>query len=443
MAERGRQESEPMKILIIVLQFPPAPSGGAEKQCWEQARSLAVRGHDVTVLTEWWAWQSRKNEMKEGVRILRLGWVLPLVTLARRLHDRLGVWWRSRQRGWRGSSSETPNPDAIYSAKPRRRRFRFMAPVEWMGQLSFILAVAWAVSLRRWTADVVHVHESHWLAGFAHWVAERLHAPVVCTEHNGIEALAWPGMPDVPWLSCWKRRRNGCLFLSISPAIRRSLEEKGVPALRIVDVLNGVEIPTQTAKVAEQNEIIYVGNFTQGAAKAFDVLFQAWGKVHRLESAARLHIYGGGDAEPWKRFAREAGCGDSVLFQGKTNSVTEKLLAAGVFVLPSRWEGLSCALLEAQAAGLPAVVSDIEGNLEIVEDGVNGLVVPVENPDALSLAILRLYRSPPLRQLMGAAARKRTADHFAIAKIAQQLEQVYERAIASGRAEIGTSHFHS
>ena len=424
-----------MKILMMILYFPPAHTGGAERQCWEQARALAARGHDVTILTEWWAWRSRKNEAKEGVRILRLGCCLPVVALIRRLHDQLVAGWRLRKGSRADSGGQASSPAAGRSAEPPRKRFRFMAPVEWMGQLSFILAVAWAVRTRRWTADVVHVHESHWMAGFAHWVAEKLHAPIACTEHNGLGALEWPGMPDVPWLPRWRRRRDRCVFLSIAASTRRSLEAKGIPPAQIIDVHNGVEIPAQTAKAAEQNEVIYVGNFTQGEAKAFDVLFQAWGKVHRRVPAARLRIYGGGNASSWKQFAQEAGCGDSVSFEGKTDRVTEKLLASGIFVLPSRWEGLSCALLEAQAAGLPAVVSDIGGNLEVVENGVNGWVVPTGDADALAQAIVQLYRSPALRVQMGGAARARAQAVFAIEKVAAQLEAAYVqvRAAADGR----------
>lgn len=424
-----------MKILMMILYFPPAHTGGAEKQCWEQARALAARGHDVTVLTEWWAWRSRKNEVKEGVRILRLGCGLPIVSLARRTHDGLVVWWRSRKKTRWDPGANASNPAASRSAEPPRKRFRFMAPVEWMGQLSFILAVVWAVRTRRWAVDVVHVHESHWMAGFAHWVAEKLHAPIACTEHNGRGALEWPGMPDVPGLPRWRRRRDRCVFLSIAASTRRSLEAKGIPPAQIIDVHNGVEIPAQTAKVAEQNEVIYVGNFTQGEAKAFDVLFQAWGKVHQREPAARLRIYGGGNASAWKPFAQEAGCGDSVSFEGKTDRVTEKLLASGIFVLPSRWEGLSCALLEAQAAGLPAVVSDIGGNREVVENGVNGRVVPTGDADALAQAIVQLYRAPALRVQMGGAARARVQEVFAIEKVAAQLEAAYVRvrAAADGR----------
>lgn len=427
---------------MLIIYFPPALVGGAEKQCWEQARALAARGHDVTILTEWWVGRSRKTETKEGVRIWRMGFGLPLVAAMRRLHDRWVAGWRNRRQRL-DPAEQRAGGASVRAAPPRPRRFRFMAPIEWLGQLSFLLEVGWALATRKWAVDVVHVHESHWLAGFAHGVASQLRVPVVCTEHNGRTALEWPGMRDVPGLSRWQRHRADGLFLSISPATRRSLEEHGIPPERIVDVPNGIRIPGPAAGVAEQSEVIYVGNFTQGEAKAFDVLLRAWGRVHAEAPAARLRIYGGGDAEPWRRLAQDVGCGDSVVFAGKTDEILAKLLAAGIFVLPSRWEGLSMALLEAQAAGLPAVVSDIAGNVAVVENGVNGLVVPVGDADALAQAILRLHRAPDLRRQMGLAARARVADRFAIERVAERLEQAYGLAIERGPAEAAPRHFHN
>lgn len=410
---------------MMIVYFPPWHTGGAEKQCWVQARALAARGHKVTILTEWWVGKSPRRENVDGVQILRMGLCLPLVAFVRRMHDALVAWWQAKK----GPATSVAPAGGFAGRAPgrlRRKRFRLMAPIEWIGQLSFLVEVAWTLKTKKLAVDVVHVHESHWLSGFAHWVAGQLHVPVVCTEHSPREALIWPGMRDVPGLARWKARRAGCTFLSISARTRRSLEAQGIPGAQIVDVPNGVEIPERSAPVAGQNDVIYVGNFTQGAAhKAFDVLLTAWGIVHGREPLARLHLYGSGDFSAWRQYATAAGCGAAVIFEGKTDCITGKLLASGMFVLPSRWEGLSCALLEAQAAGLPAVVSDIEGNVEIVVNGVNGIVVPVGDADALAAAILKLYRSADLRIRMGRAARKRVEDAYAIEKVAALLETTY------------------
>ena len=143
----------------------------------------------------------------------------------------------------------------------------------------------------------------------------------------------------------------------------------------------------------------------------------------------RLRLYGGGDATPWKRLAEQEGCGDSVEFAGPTDDLPARFLENGFLVLPSRVEGLSNVLLEAQAAGLPAVVSDIGGNVAVVRHGETGLVVPVDDPVALAEAMVRMHRSAEWRGNMGRAARQRIEAEFAIDRIAERLEAVYRRVL--------------
>lgn len=421
-----------MKILMLVLQFPPAPCGGAEMQCWKQARALAARGHDVTIVTEWLVGRSARREVREGVAIRRLGFFLPATAAVRRLHRRL-------RRKVSFVSADGPDPFSSDGAVPvpgkRRKKFRWMAPVEWLGQLSFILEAAWAVKRGRLRADVVHVHESHWLAGLGDWIGERLRAPTFCKEACG-EVLSWQGGGDVPWRTKWKRRRMNCRFFAMTPQIRHELEKAGISAARIWEVPNGVELPATTARPEAHAEAIYAGNFSQGAVyKAFDVLLRAWGQARRQEPGLRLRLYGGGDAARWRLVAAREGCGDSVAFAGPAADLQKEFVEAGFLVLPSRVEGLSNVLLEAQAAGLPAVVSDIGGNVAVVENGRNGLVVPAGDADALAAAIIQLYRMPSARAQMGAAARARMAADFEIGKIAARLEAAYQRALAQAATE--------
>ena len=394
-------------------------------QCWHQARALAARGHEVTVLTEWFGWTSARREVQDGVVIRRLGFFLPATSLVRRVHR----WLRLKLSPPAANRPDPFSADGSCGGSARKaKRFRWMAPVEWLGHFSFILETVGAVWSGRLSAEVVHIHESHWVAGFGQWVGERLGAPVFCKEACG-NVLRWPGSRDVPGLACWKRRRMRCRFIAITPHIRRELERAGIPAGRIEDIPNGVGIPETDARPEEHGVALYGGNFTQGAVyKAFDVLLQAWGQVHRIEPGMRLVLFGGGDATRWKLVARQEGCGDSVDFAGKTDDLPAQFLHAGFLVLPSRVEGLSNVLLEAQAAGVPAVVSDIGGNLAVVEDGKNGLVVPVGDADALANAMVKIFRSPELRARMGRAARMRAQEVFAIEKVASQLEAAYVRA---------------
>jgi len=106
------------------------------------------------------------------------------------------------------------------------------------------------------------------------------------------------------------------------------------------------------------------------------------------------------------------------------------LAAADLFVFPSHVEGFPNTLLEAMAAGLPVVASDVGAVRELVTDGETGLLVPAGRSDALAAAMARLIREPALRQRLGAAARARVVQDFGLERGWQRVGAVLEAALA-------------
>mgnify|MGYP003588287141 CR=1 FL=1 len=412
-----------MKILMMVLHLPPAAVGGAEYQCLRQARALVARGHEVTILTQWLYARSPRREMQAGVEIRRCGFCLPGTTLARGLHDKIATW--------RKSAAE-PIDFALEPAGTAKRStgsFRWMSLAERPGKWSFIAEVQWLIRSGRLKGDVVHSHESHWLAGLAQWAAEQMGVPVFCKE-TFQPVLLFCGATDVPHAEEWQTRRRECGFIAMSAGIARDLQKEGIPPGRIVEIPNGVDIPVQIAEPGRHPDALYVGNFTQGSAhKGFDILLQALGKARRAEPGLKLHLYGSGDSRVWRSYARQQGCGDSAIFEGRTDDIWAAHRRCGYLILPSRKEGLSNALIEAMASGLPAIVSDIEANRMAIQDGQEGLIVPVDDVPALAEAMVKMHRFSDLRATMGQAARARVEKQFAIDKIAEQLEHAYQQAI--------------
>jgi glycosyltransferase involved in cell wall biosynthesis len=135
----------------------------------------------------------------------------------------------------------------------------------------------------------------------------------------------------------------------------------------------------------------------------------------------------------WERELAAAGCREQVDFVGYRQDLDVWFRRAAVFVLPSRHEGISNALLEAQSFGLPAVVSEIPGNRAVVVDGVTGLVVPAGDAAALAAALVRLLGDADLRRRMGSEARRRVSAEFGIETVARRLGDLYRRLAA--RAE--------
>jgi glycosyltransferase involved in cell wall biosynthesis len=153
----------------------------------------------------------------------------------------------------------------------------------------------------------------------------------------------------------------------------------------------------------------------------------------RRETAVLLIVGDGPLRGELEREAAACGLGRSVRFVGSQPDVTSFYLGADVFVLPSLTEGLSNALLEAMAAGLPVVASDVRGNREVVEDGVSGFLVDWADADAAARRVARLLEDAVLRRRLGTAARRR-ADCFSIAVVGERYCRLYQTVTSPGLA---------
>jgi glycosyltransferase involved in cell wall biosynthesis len=115
---------------------------------------------------------------------------------------------------------------------------------------------------------------------------------------------------------------------------------------------------------------------------------------------------------------------------GSRSDVDRFLEAADFFVLPSDTEGLPLSVLEAMAHRLPVVATPVGGIPEIVTDGESGLLVPVNEPEALSSAIARLAQDPSLRHSLGEASFRAARDRFSFDAMARQYEALYYRLLS-------------
>ena len=172
-----------------------------------------------------------------------------------------------------------------------------------------------------------------------------------------------------------------------------------------------------------------IANFSQGRLKAFDILFPAWKIVAATVPEGKLRLLGGGDRREWEAFVELSDLQDRVEFLGFTKDVETYALSASCIALPSRTEGMSNALLEGMSYGLPAVVSDIPANTCVVRDGSEGVVVPVEDVDALAAGLIRILREPSERVRMGHAARVRIEAEFSVSHVVSKLDDLYHKVL--------------
>mgnify|MGYP001368688308 CR=1 FL=1 len=141
--------------------------------------------------------------------------------------------------------------------------------------------------------------------------------------------------------------------------------------------------------------------------KGLDVLIEAWARLPSISAGLMLTLVGDGpERGSLEAQAERCGVRSRIRFTGHCQDVSTELESAAIFVLPSRKEGMPNALLEAMAAGLAVIVTDASpGPLEVVDQGVNGLVVSSDDSSALAEALDRLAADPALRKRLGAAAR--------------------------------------
>lgn len=130
---------------------------------------------------------------------------------------------------------------------------------------------------------------------------------------------------------------------------------------------------------------------------------------------------------------QEAGLAEWWGFQSEMETVYAQ---AAIVTLPSLGEGLPTVLIEAAACGRAIVATDVPGCREVVEDGVNGLLVPPSDPQALAQALASLLEDAAMRKRMGAAGRRRVLERFADRLIIQQIVEVYQRLVPAEQARL-------
>jgi glycosyltransferase involved in cell wall biosynthesis len=154
---------------------------------------------------------------------------------------------------------------------------------------------------------------------------------------------------------------------------------------------------------------------------------------------AHLVILGEGP-QRWRlqRYTRQIGIASHVHFLGPRNDVPSLLPALDCFWLASGYEGQSNALMEAMAAGLPVVVSDIPGNRDLVVDGESGLLVPPGNKSEFARRTRRLMDEPQFARRLGENARRRMADEFSLSRMIDRHAAMYRELAGENRESAAT-----
>ena len=210
-------------------------------------------------------------------------------------------------------------------------------------------------------------------------------------------------------------------------------------------VVNGIDLDEMDGVIRQsaiRRETLGIGpdDFVIGCVsrwdpvKRFEILLQAVRHLaDRLPQLTLLLVGGGSEEARIRRLVAEFGLQDTVIFTGFLGNPIRIYGLLDLYVATSLKEGLPLAPLEAMAASLAIVATDVPGHRDVVVRGETGLLVPAEDSRALADAIAALVADPARRRKMGESGRQRVLEHFAVRSMVDQTVEVYRRALGAAR----------
>ena len=384
----------PISLLLVSFSYPPV-LGGSEMEAQRVCAELVRRGHRVKVLCA----------------------ALPAMPDAAEFTDPGGVPVRVIGRG-----HKPPRLDRV-----------------------FALGVAWTLWKERREYRLVYflMQGLHLATGLP--VARLLGKPVVMKFSGSslITAMrqSFLGRLELRWLRKWVPQvmilNPGMADEAVAAGLRReqlrwmpnpvdtAQFSPCPPALRL-ELRAGLGVP------AEAPVAVYVGRLAP--EKELDSLLGGFAAAARQFPAALLVLVGDGpEGERLRVRAASLGLGARVRFAGRLAipEVCRWLQVSDVFALVSSNEGFPCSLCEAMSAGLPSVVSGIPANLQLIDDGVHGLVATLKDEASIAEAMARLFSDPALGARMGEAARRRVAGNYSTGMVLDRYEALFAEALGA------------
>jgi len=337
---------------------------------------------------------------------------------------------------------------AAPASQPYVARFREAGvrvyDAEIKSKYDLLAARGYAALVRREGFDVLHTHTRR-----ADFVAalggRRAGAVVVSTQHGQInlDRFTLQVRRDLSarfYAFCLRRLfdRHVAVSAEIAAELRKRCR---VPAEKVTHIPNGVEAAPFIEAGRERLSFRYEIGAPRWAVVATVVAsLDSKGHAGLLRAVARLAAEGldlrlvvAGEGQ-WGgpqiiAQAAELGIADRLHLLGMRDDIPRVLAGSDLFVLPTPSEGLSLALLEAMAAALPVVATDVGGNPELVEPGRTGLLVPVGDEAALASALAELARNPARRRALGRAGRSRVTLEFTVDKMVDRYASLYEELL--------------
>jgi len=288
--------------------------------------------------------------------------------------------------------------------------------------------VIWKIRkyLRVEAPDIVHTH----LFGGDTWgrfAAILARVPVIIsTEHNTNLDEGWAKRKVKKFLSFFTKK-----IIAISEAVQNySIVRDRISAKKIVVIRNGINLEKFSSlpekKFGDPPVIGVVGRLEE--QKGHKYLFEALNLIKTIPWI--LWVVGDGSLKnDLEHLAKDLNLRERIIFLGARRNVPEILSKIDIVVMPSLWEGLGIAVLEAAAAGKPIVASRVGGIPEIISDGETGILVEPGNVKSLADGLEHVLLGKIDAKDMGARARKMVEEKFSVEKMIQEYEELYTELV--------------
>jgi len=379
-----------MRLLFLTRQFYPWV-GGIEKLSHHLAVKMRARGVDVKIVTGWWFRGTPGKEVKDGVPVTRM----------------FSFW-------------------EMFGIKGVRK----------LGAYVCMFNLFWHLVRHRREYDVMHcfaVNDHAFVAALARRLLGK--------------KLLVAGMSSGPFGDIQKMRRDkfvpGQRFMlpaiarqadcvvALNDEMAQEMQAAGFPANRIKQVPDGVEVdggPIRADYRLNHNvTLTFVGRLTPKKGPDLAIRGLARAVAARPEVQWRLLLIGDGTLRgELEDLVTKLGLAGRVEFCGLVENLQDYWARTDIYVHSSRGDGMSLALLAAMASGLPTVATRIGGNVAVISDGENGLLIEPDSDADLSRAILQLHADQTLRTRLGTRARRTVVENFSIDSVVERYLALYE-----------------
>jgi glycosyltransferase involved in cell wall biosynthesis len=266
---------------------------------------------------------------------------------------------------------------------------------------------------------IVHTFHGHVLRGYFD--------PMTTTVFRGLERTL--AQTTTRLIAVSPEVRDDLVGLGVAPAEKFSVIRLGIDLDERITQGDGAELRRLFGVGPDEFVVGWIGRMT-GIKRVPDVLL-AFRSLLDRGVAARLCLVGDGpDREAIEERAHELGVARQTLFVGYQRDVAPYYSFFDALVLPSANEGTPVVAIESLAAGRPVVATRVGGVPDVVEDGADGMLVGVGDPEALAAALERLARDPELRHRLGDQGRVRTTDRYRVERLVADVDALYRELLS-------------